>query len=151
MSALTAAILVTIAFMAMHKAAVSRASRERDENDPALKTLTIAQPADADTLDPSDIDSTDTLSIARLMFGTLYRVSPEGTLEPYLAESYSFAQDGKSITLKLRPEPPMRDRSALNCQGRCLFLRSRSRSGAEIHWQLHRLCFAIDRFSGHAR
>jgi peptide/nickel transport system substrate-binding protein len=103
MSALTAAILVTIAFMAMHKAAVSRASRERDENDPALKTLTIAQPADADTLDPSDIDSTDTLSIARLMFGTLYRVSPEGKLEPYLAESYSFAQDGKSITLKIRP------------------------------------------------
>ncbi len=67
------------------------------------KTLTIAQAADADTLDPSDIASTDTLNIARQLFGTLYQVTADGQLQPYLAESYRFADDGRSITIKLKP------------------------------------------------
>jgi peptide/nickel transport system substrate-binding protein len=104
MSALATTVVGAAMFMAMHKAALSEQARERvKENGPALKTLTIAQTADADTLDPSDIDSTDTLNIARLLFATLYRVSPDGKLQPYLAESYQYAEDGKSITLKIRP------------------------------------------------
>jgi peptide/nickel transport system substrate-binding protein len=104
LTALTVVVVAMIAFATLHRGAVSRGSHEKaEEKDLALKTISIAQPADADTLDPSDIDSTDTLNIARQLFGTLYRVTPEGKLEPYLAESYSFAQDGKSITLKIRP------------------------------------------------
>jgi peptide/nickel transport system substrate-binding protein len=67
------------------------------------KTLTIAQAADADTFDPSDIGSTDTLNIARYVWGTLYRVSDNGDLEPYLANSYHLAEDGASLTFKLKP------------------------------------------------
>ena len=66
-------------------------------------TLVIAQPADADTLDPSDIASTDALNIARLIYGTLYSVAPDGTLHPYFAESSHFAEDGHSITFQIRP------------------------------------------------
>jgi peptide/nickel transport system substrate-binding protein len=66
-------------------------------------TLTIAQNSDADTLDPADENNIPTLNIARLMFGTLYRVSPTGELEPYLAESYQYSVDGRSITFRLRP------------------------------------------------
>jgi peptide/nickel transport system substrate-binding protein len=103
-SALATLVAAMILFVAMHKATTSKTSREKSEqNDAALKTLTIAQTADADTLDPSDIDSTDTLNIARMMFATLYRVAPDGKLQPYLAESYSYAEDGKSLTLKIRP------------------------------------------------
>jgi peptide/nickel transport system substrate-binding protein len=103
-STLATCAVALLVFLAMHKAAVSQRAREGAEaNGPALKTLTIAQTADADTLDPSDIDSTDTLNIARLLFLTLYKVSPDGKLQPYLAESYHYAEDGKSITLRIRP------------------------------------------------
>ena len=66
-------------------------------------TLVIAQGADADTLDPSDIASTDSLNIARLLYGTLYSVAPDGTLHPYLAESSQYSADGRSITFQIRP------------------------------------------------
>jgi peptide/nickel transport system substrate-binding protein len=67
------------------------------------KALIFAQPSDADTLDPADVTSRDTMNIARLLFGALYSVSTDGELEPYLAESSRFAPDGKSITFKIRP------------------------------------------------
>ena len=67
------------------------------------KTLTIAQNADADTLDPADENNISTLNVARSLWGTLYAVSPTGELQPYLAESYNYADDGKSISFKLRP------------------------------------------------
>lgn len=103
-STLAISAIALLVVMGIHKASVTARARERsDEHAATLKTLTIAQTADADTLDPSDIDSTDTLNIARLLFATLYRVSADGRLEPYLAESYQYAEDGKSITLKIRP------------------------------------------------
>ncbi len=67
------------------------------------KTLIFAQASDADTLDPADITSKDTMNIAHMLFGALYSVSNDGELEPYLAESSQFAPDGKSITFKIRP------------------------------------------------
>jgi peptide/nickel transport system substrate-binding protein len=69
----------------------------------AIKTLTIAQSADADALDPSNVASTDIVNIAEQIWGRLYQVSPKGELVPYLAESYHFAEDGRSITFKLKP------------------------------------------------
>ncbi len=82
----------------------------------ASKTLIIAQNADADTLDPSDEDNINTLSIARLLWGTLYYTSPEGDLLPYMAESYKYAEDGKSITFKLRPDLACEDGEPLTAK-----------------------------------
>ena len=73
------------------------------------ETLTIAQSADADSLDPSDIASMDALNVARLLWGTLYAISRDGHIVPYLAESSQYAADGHSITFKLRPN--------LRCEG----------------------------------
>jgi peptide/nickel transport system substrate-binding protein len=67
------------------------------------KTLIFAQSGDAETLDPADITSRDTMNIAHQLFGTLYSVTNEGQLQPYLAESSQLAPDGKSITFKIRP------------------------------------------------
>jgi peptide/nickel transport system substrate-binding protein len=99
-------ICLAIAFIAIsllrrHSHAAARSTNTAAP--PAVKTLTIAQNTDADTLDPADENTIPTLNIARLLFGTLYRVSPAGQLQPYLAESYQYAEDGKSITFKLRP------------------------------------------------
>ena len=101
-------IILTILLIAIaiHRHARRKAIRASQANSTATaheKTLTIGQSSDADTLDPSDIDSTDTLNIARQIFATLYSVSPQGELQPYLAQSYQYAKDGKSITFKLRP------------------------------------------------
>src|ERR1700761_3970920 len=67
------------------------------------KTLIFSQASDADTLDPADITSKDTMNIAHMIFGALYSVSNDGELKPYLAESSQFSPDGKSITFKIRP------------------------------------------------
>src|SRR6202453_4480295 len=67
------------------------------------KTLIFAQASDADTLDPADITSQDTMNIAHMLFGALYSVSNDDELEPYLAECYQFSTEGKFITFKIRP------------------------------------------------
>ena len=76
-------------------------------------TIVIAQANDADTLDPAEVSTTDTLNVARLLFGTLYDVSASGELEPYLAESYTYSEDRRSITFQLRPELKCEDGSPL--------------------------------------
>lgn len=82
----------------------------------APRTLTIGQSADADTLDPSDIGSTDIQNIARQIWGSLYEVSADGSLVPYLAQSYRLADDGASITFKLKPGLKCEDGGALTAK-----------------------------------
>lgn len=97
------------------------ASHHRHKNDHSMSdsgsvganTIVIAQANDADTLDPSDVGSADTLNVARMLFGTLYDVSPDGNLQPFLAESYAYSEDGRSITFKLRPGLECEDGSPL--------------------------------------
>ena len=96
------ALLAVGALLQLH-ANRARRSRAGGAVSSSLRTLTIAQSNDADTLDPSDVGQTDTLNVARMLFGTLYDVSASGQLEPYLAESYRYAEDGKSITFRLKP------------------------------------------------
>lgn len=76
-------------------------------------TIVIAQANDADTLDPADVSTTDTLNVARLLFGTLYDVSAAGELTPYLAQSYTYSDDRRSITFTLRPDLKCEDGSPL--------------------------------------
>jgi peptide/nickel transport system substrate-binding protein len=102
-SAAKVLIFLAIAFIAISMLRRHSHRSASASTAPANKTLTIAQSTDADTLDPADENTIPTLNIARMLFGTLYRVSPTGQLEAYLAESYQYAEDGKSITFKLRP------------------------------------------------
>lgn len=80
------------------------------------KTITIGQSADADTLDPSDVDNAATLNIARMLWATLYDLSAQGVIEPYLAESYQYSQDGRSITFNLRPDLKCEDGDPLTAK-----------------------------------
>jgi peptide/nickel transport system substrate-binding protein len=96
--------VLILGLAAMHLLlARAHAHESNRANAGAGKTLIFAQPGDADTLDPADITSRDTMNIAHQLFAALYSVSTNGELEPYLAESSSFSPDGKSITFKLRP------------------------------------------------
>lgn len=70
---------------------------------PAARQLRIGLLVDADTLDPAEIDSQESMSIARLLWGTLYKTSSDGDLEPYFAQSYRTSADGRDFTFALRP------------------------------------------------
>ena len=73
------------------------------QNAPGPTTLVVANGTDAATLDPADISSRDTANIAQHIFASLFQVTPEGKIVPYLAESYTESDDGKQLTFKLRP------------------------------------------------
>jgi peptide/nickel transport system substrate-binding protein len=96
--------LLIVVLVGMHLLlAKANAHSSNRANTTGGKTLIFAQASDADTLDPADITSKDTMNIAHMLFGALYSVSNDGELEPYLAESSQFSPDGKFITFKIRP------------------------------------------------
>jgi peptide/nickel transport system substrate-binding protein len=64
----------------------------------------IGMAVDADSLDPSELDAQDTESIAHLLWGTLYKISSDGRLDPYFAVSAKLSDDGRAYTFKLRPD-----------------------------------------------
>jgi peptide/nickel transport system substrate-binding protein len=68
------------------------------------QVLRIGLPVDADSLDPSETDAQDTMSIAHLLWGTLYKTSSDGKLDPYFAVSAKLSDDGRAYTFKLRPD-----------------------------------------------
>jgi peptide/nickel transport system substrate-binding protein len=76
---------------------------------PGPRTLRIAMGVDADSLDPAELDAQDTESIAHLLWGTLYKTSSDGKLDPYFATAAHLSDDGRAYTFKLRP--------GLKCEG----------------------------------
>jgi peptide/nickel transport system substrate-binding protein len=82
----------------------------------AGRTLRIALGVDADTLDPAELDAQESQSIARLMWGTLYKTSSSGKLDPFFATAYHMAPDGKSLTFTLRPDLKCADGSQLTAR-----------------------------------
>ena len=83
---------------------------------PNENTLVIAQSVDASTLDPAEIGSRPEANIAQHIFATLYQVSPEGELIPYLAESYEVSEDGTETSFKLRDGLTCHDGEALTAE-----------------------------------
>ena len=53
---------------------------------PGPNTLVIGGGTDASTLDPDDISSRDTANIAQHIWASLFQVTQEGKIVPYLAE-----------------------------------------------------------------
>jgi peptide/nickel transport system substrate-binding protein len=70
---------------------------------PPKDTIVIAHGVDAATLDPAQLGARDETNIADHIWVTLYDKDENGTLEPYLADSYKTSDDGKSYDFHLRP------------------------------------------------
>lgn len=99
-------------------------------------TIVVAQANDADTLDPSEVGTSDSENVARMLFGTLYDVSPEGKVEPFLAESYAYSADGRDITFHLRQGLQCEDGSAL--------------TASDVAYSFERTADPRNRFTGNA-
>ena len=83
---------------------------------PPADTLVVGISADASTFDPPQIGSRDNANIASHIFGSLYDTDSEGKLVPNLAESYVEAEDGLSITYKMKPDLTCEDGEVLNAE-----------------------------------
>ncbi|MHB2165936.1 ABC transporter substrate-binding protein [Alsobacter sp. R-9] len=83
---------------------------------PSANTLVIGYGTDASTLDPDDISSRDTANIAQHIFGTLFQITEEGKIVPYLAESYTESEDGTKLTFKLNSGLTCHDGEALTAE-----------------------------------
>ena len=99
---LAVATVVATAALASAVAPGSKSTSAGAAAQPRL--LRIGLSVDVDTLDPAELDAQESESIAHLLWGTLYRTSSEGRLDPYFANSYRISDDGRAYTFKLRPD-----------------------------------------------
>jgi peptide/nickel transport system substrate-binding protein len=83
---------------------------------PDENTLVIAQSTDASTLDPDEIGSRSEANIADHIWGTLYQVTSDGQVSPYLAESSTLSEDGTEITFQLLQGLTCHDGEALTAE-----------------------------------
>jgi peptide/nickel transport system substrate-binding protein len=81
-------------------AATSGAAGEAVSAEP--QRLVVAQSVDVQGLEPSNVNSRAESNIFQHLYATLYEITESGTIEPYLAESYTLSEDGKEMTFKLR-------------------------------------------------
>jgi peptide/nickel transport system substrate-binding protein len=78
-------------------------------------TLRYGLEADVDGLNPTfSALSAPGLMMTNAVFDTLAAVTPEGTVVPFLAESFTPSEDFKSWTMKLRPGITFHDGEPLN-------------------------------------
>jgi peptide/nickel transport system substrate-binding protein len=71
---------------------------------PPSDTLIVGLSADITTFDPDQGDSRDNLNILGHIFGTLYRISSSGAIEPSMASDYTVSPDGTEYLFTLKPD-----------------------------------------------
>jgi peptide/nickel transport system substrate-binding protein len=69
----------------------------------AKDTLTIAQSADMESMEPDNLNSLSSVNIANLLWGTLLTITPDGRLVPSMASSYTWNDAGTEITFDIKP------------------------------------------------
>lgn len=90
-------IAIIVVILMMLPLVVSAQSIAPDE-----RTIVIAQTTDATSLDPPQVGSRPDANIVAHLFATLYTIESDGSIDPYLAESYVVSEDGTEITFTLR-------------------------------------------------
>jgi peptide/nickel transport system substrate-binding protein len=88
-----------------------------DAGDSSPKAFIFARGADAQKLDPADVDDGESVNTMAQLFEGLIGFAP-GTLEvePRLAESYSISDDGLSYTFRLREGVRFHDGTPLDAE-----------------------------------
>ncbi len=83
---------------------------------PPDDTIVVGLSADASTFDPAQISSRDNANIAKHIFATLFNVTFEGEVQPYLVEDTQVSDDGLAYTFKLREGLTCDDGEALTAE-----------------------------------
>ena len=85
-----------------------------DDSDLPEQKLTIAQGTDPLTMDPHHIVDSPTASVLEHMYETLVSMTPDGELEPGLAEDWIVSPDATLFTLTIREGVEFHDGEPLN-------------------------------------
>lgn len=83
---------------------------------PDETTLVIAQSVDVAALEPSLVGSRSETNIFDNVFGKLYEIAEDGSLDPYLANSYTISEDGTEWTFTLNEGLTCHDGEALTAE-----------------------------------
>jgi peptide/nickel transport system substrate-binding protein len=96
---------------------------------PDAHTVVVAYGTDAQTLEPAAMNSRDTQNIGDHIWGSLYEIADDGSLSPYMADSYTENAEGTEIDFKLHPGLTCHDGSPLTAED-VAFTFSRARDPA---------------------
>ncbi|CAN5775914.1 ABC transporter substrate-binding protein [soil metagenome] len=67
-------------------------------------TVVIARSGDIDNLDPHLATAFQTIEALELVYDTLFELDPDLTVQPGLAESWEYSEDGLTLTMQLRED-----------------------------------------------
>jgi len=82
----------------------------------AKDTLTIAQSADMESMEPDNLNSLSSINIADLLWGTLLNITPDGKLVPAMASGYQWNEAGTEISFDIKPGLTCEDGSPLTAE-----------------------------------
>src|SRR5471032_2184915 len=80
----------------------------------AAQTIRIALQDDPDTLDPAKNWTFVGRHVLASLCDKLVEIAPDGSIVPMLAASWTTAEDGRSVTFKLRPGVTFHDGEAFD-------------------------------------
>ena len=84
---------------------------------PVVKTrLRIAQSVDLQGLEPSNVNSRAESNVFTHLYGQLFEIAVTGSLDPYLADSYTVSDDGLAMSFKLKEGLVCHDGEALTAE-----------------------------------
>lgn len=89
-------VFAVVTVLALLSVALVAVAQTPDES-----TLVVAQSVDVASLEPAIVNSRAESNIFNHLFGQLYEISPDGSLQPYLAHAYSISDDGTEWTFTL--------------------------------------------------
>lgn len=99
---LATALALTAAFVLAGCAGAGGQSSD-GPNQPADKNLRIAVTSAPRSLDPAQLDAGQQAYVWASIYDTLLYADNDGKLQPNAAESWEYSEDGRTLTLKLRP------------------------------------------------
>lgn len=83
---------------------------------PPDNTIVVGLSADASTFDPAQISSRDNSNIAKHIFATLFNVTFDGAVEPYLVDKTTVSDDGLAYTFTIKQELTCEDGEPLTAE-----------------------------------
>ncbi len=101
------AVFAALLIFYAHKAGVHHSHTDMRSSSTSITsaadTLTIAQSADMESMEPDSLNSLSSVNIADLLWGRLLNITPEGVIVPSMASGYSWNAAGTEITFNIKP------------------------------------------------